>query len=334
MVTGLTFGYWPREEVRAMPTNLLTGGLGYVGTNLARRLLVNGEEVVIFDIASGSSLIGDIKGDLKIIQGHLGNWAEVLNAVQSHGIDCIFHLGAMITMPAEANPWAAYTTNANGTFHVLEAARLFGVESVIFPSGIAVYAPGVGEVVNEDTFQSNPSQMYAATKIFGERLGEYYHHKFGVNFRCPSLPAICGPGRREGLAAYPSLMVHDPAKGRPCKVPIDENGQLPFIYIKDVVRCLITLRDVEESRLHRRVYSIHGFSLPAKDMADTVRKYIPDAKIEFLADETVVKLAGSMPRMVDDTRAREDWGWKAEYDWDMAVQDFIAEVNANPDLYP
>jgi len=330
LVTSLTFGYWPGKEVRAMPTNLLTGGLGYVGTNLARRLLVNGEQVVIFDIASGSSLIEDIRSDIKIIQGQLGDWAEVLNAVQSHSIDCIFHLGAMITMPAEANPWAAYATNANGTFHVLEAARLFGVESVIFPSGIAVYAPGVGEVINEDTFQSNPSQMYAATKIFGERLGEYYHHKF----RCPSLPAICGPGRREGLAAYPSLMVHDPAKGRPCKVPIDENGQLPFIYIKDVVRCLITLRDVEESRLHRRVYSIHGFSLPAKDMADTIRKYIPDAKIEFLADETVVKLAGSMPRMVDDTRAREDWGWKAEYDWDMAVQDFIAEVNANPDLYP
>ena len=323
----------PRKEVSKMPKNLLTGGLGYVGTNLARRLLENDEQVVIFDVAHGSNLIEDIKSDLKIIRGQLGNWGEVLNAVQSNNIDCIFHLGAMITIPAEANPWAAYATNANGTFHVLEAARLFGIKSVIFPSGIAVYAPGVGEIVNEDTFQSNPSQIYAATKIFGERLGEYYHHKFGVNFRCPSLPAICGPGRVEGLAAYPSLMVHDPANGRPCQVAIDENGQLPFIYIKDAVRCLITLRDVDESKLRRRVYSINGFSLPAKDMAHIVQKHIPNAKIEFLADEMLVKLVGSMPKMVDDTRAREDWGWKAEYDWDMAVQDFIAEVRANPNLY-
>ena len=316
-----------------MSRNLITGGLGYVGTNLTRYLLERGEEVVIFDISPASPLIEDIKSDVKIIQGHLGNWAEVLNAVQADKIDHIYHLGAMITMPAEANPWAAYATNANGTFHVLEAARMFNVKSVIFPSGIAVYAPGVGEVINEDVFQSNPSQMYAATKIFGERLGEYYHHKFGVNFRCPSLPAICGPGRREGLAAYPSLMVHDPAKGRPCKVPIDEKGQLPFIYIKDVIRCLTALKDVDEARLHRRVYCIKGFSMPAKEMADTVRKYIPDAKIEFLADETVVKLVGDMPKKVDDTRAREDWGWKPEYDWDKAVRDFIAEIKTNPSLY-
>jgi len=316
-----------------MSRNLITGGLGYVGSNLARRLVENGEEVIIFDVLSSSTLIESIKGDVQIIQGQLGDLNEVLNAVQANNIDCIYHLGAMITMPAEANPWAAYSTNANGTYHVLEAARLFNVNSVIFPSGIANYGRGAPEVITDDTFQSNPSQIYAVTKIFGERLGEYYHHRFGVNFRCVRFPAICGPGRREGLGAYPSLMVHEAAKARLCQLPIDEDTLMPFIYIKDVVRCLISLKNTDEANLRRRVYNIDGFSVPAKEMADTVRRYIPDAKIEFLANEAVVKLARDMPKKMDAARAREDWNWKPEYDWDKTVQDFIAEVKAHPDLY-
>ena len=316
-----------------MSRDLITGGLGYIGGNLARRLLENGEQVVLFDRLPGSRSIEDIRQDVKVVQGELGNLSQVLNVVAAGKIDYIFHLGAMISMPAEADPWAAYDANANGTYHVLEAARLFNVKGVIFPSGIATYGRGSPEVVSQDVFQSNPSQMYAVTKIFGERLGEYYHHRFGVNFRCPSFPAFCGPGRREGLAAYASLMVHDPAMGRPCKLPIDEKGQLPFIYIKDVVRCLTLLRDVSEEKLHRRVYSVQGFSMPAGEMAETVRRHIAGAQIEFLADETVVRLVRDMPKRVDDARAREDWGWEPEYDWDRTVQDFVAEVKAHPDLY-
>ncbi len=316
-----------------MSRDLITGGLGYIGTNLGRRLLEDGDEVVLFDRLPGSGSIKDIRQDVQIVQGELGNLSQVLNVVADGRIDYIFHLGAMITMAAEANPWAAYDANANGTYHVLEAARLFNVKGVIFPSGIATYGRGCPEVVSQDVFQSNPSQMYAATKIFGERLGEYYHHRFRVNFRCPSFPAICGPGRREGLAAYASLMIHDPAMGRPCKLPIDEEGQLPFIYIKDVVRCLALLRNVGEETLHRRVYSVGGFSMSAGEMAKTVRRHIAGAQIEFLADETVVSLVRDMPKEVDDTRAREDWGWAPEYNWDRTVEDFAAEIRSHPELY-
>lgn len=316
-----------------MSRNLITGGLGYLGGNLARELVGRGEEVVIFDVLPDSPRVSDIRNDVHIIRGDLGNWAEVLEALHSTRAETIFHLGAMITMPAEANPWAAYNTNANGTYHILEAARLFNVKSVIFPSGIATYSPPLPDIINENVFQSAPKQMYGVTKIFCERLGEYYHQKFGTNFRCVSLPAICGPGRREGLAAYASLMIQEPAKGRPCRLPIDENGQMPFIYVKDAVRCLTSIAGIDEAKLSRRVYSIHGFSIRAKEMAETVKKYIPEAKIEFLAERNVVRLVADMPRRVDDRRAREDWGWQPKYDWDSTVKDFIAEIRNNPDKY-
>ncbi len=213
-----------------MSRNLITGGLGYVGRNLARHLLARGEEVVLFDVASASGPPEDIRDSAHVVRGDLGHLAEVLEVVRAQKVDCIYHLGAMISMPAEANPWAAYDANANGTYHVLEAARIFGIGPVLFLTGIATYGPGAPETVNEDVFQSNPSQIYAATKIFGERLGEYYHHRFGIEFRCASLPAICGPGRREGLAAYPSLMVHESVRGRQCRLPVEDSARLPFIY--------------------------------------------------------------------------------------------------------
>ena len=317
-----------------MSTNLVTGGLGYVGRNLARTLLDRGEDVVLFDIVSASHIPLDIRDLVQIVHGDLGNLPEVLEVLRTKNIDCIYHLGAMTTTAAEANPWAAYNANANGTYHVLEAARILGINPVMFLSGVALYGPGSPETVNEDVFQSNPSQIYAATKIFGERLGEYYHHKFGIEFRCASLPAICGPGRREGLAAYPSLMVHESVRGRSCALPVEEASQLPFIYIKDVVRCITMLRDADAGRIQRRVYSINGFSLTAGGMADTVKRLLPGSKIELRADERIAGLVRLMPNYVDDARARNDWGWHAEYDWDAAVKDFITTLEAHPDLYP
>jgi threonine 3-dehydrogenase len=313
---------------------LITGGYGYVGRNLAQHLREKGEEVVLFDDVVPTEAKREPQEGVVSVQGDLGSLSEVLEAVRAYRPDCIFHLGALISVAAEANPWAAYSANANGTYHVLEAARIFEVSRVLFLSGIATYGPGSAATVNEDTFQSNPSQIYAATKIFGERLGEYYHHRFKVDFRCASLPAICGPGRREGLAAYPSLMVHEAARGRPCRLPVDGSAQLPFIYIKDVVRCLESLRDADASILQRRIYSISGFSLTADAMADVVREFVPDARIDFLADPRIAGLVRLMPKHVDDRRAREDWGWQTAYDWRAAVRDFIAAVRAQPGIYP
>ena len=129
-----------------MSKNLITGGLGFVGYNLARELLKQGEEVIIFDVVQNSKLVEDIKGEAKIILGDVGNWNHVLDAVKNNDIDCIYHLGALLTDPAEENHLAAYMrVNANGTFHVLEAARLFDVASVVFTSSMAIMAQEFGD---------------------------------------------------------------------------------------------------------------------------------------------------------------------------------------------
>src|SRR4030065_588345 len=184
---------------------LITGGLGFIGVYLARALLEKGEEVVLFDIVNTSPLIHDIKNKVKIVQGNLASWAEVLEVAKQYKIDGIYHTGALLSASAEEKPITAYEVNAGGTFNVLEAARLFNVKRVVYTSTIASYGLGL-HTVDEDTIQM-PISMYGVTKVFSERLGEYYHRKFGVDFRAVRLPSVIGPGRGAGGASAYSTRV-------------------------------------------------------------------------------------------------------------------------------
>jgi threonine 3-dehydrogenase len=307
---------------------LITGGLGFIGSHLARQLMQRGEEVVLLDVIRSSNLVDDIKDEVNIVQGDLGNWAQVLDVVRKYRVNCIYHAGALLSASAEESPLAAYMVNANGTFYVLEAARLFDVEKVVFSSTVATYGPRLPEPVDDDTTQT-PTTMYGVTKVFCERLGEYYQRKFRVNFRGVRLPSIIGPGRGGGGAsAYSSLIVQEPAAGRPYKPYVDEAARIPLLYINDAVQALISLEKAEEGRLTRRVYNVQGFSPTARELANTVRRYLPDAQIEFQPEPEMVEIVHSWPKTLDDRPAREDWGWQARYTLDEAVKDFIDEFQA------
>jgi threonine 3-dehydrogenase len=176
--------------------------------------------------------------------------------------------------------------------------------------------------------------MYGVTKVFGERLGEYYHGKFGVNFRGVRLPSVIGPGRGSGgVSAYSSLIIQEPAAGRQYEVFVDEKTRIPLLYVKDAVGALIKLAGAEEDGLRRRVYSIEGFSPTAGELADTVRRHVPEARIEFRPQLEMVNIAMSWPRELDGTCAEQDWGWASKYALDEAVRDFVDEFRARRQLF-
>ena len=315
-----------------MAKNLITGGLGLIGTCLARRLLQDDEEVVLFDMQTTSKLIEDIRGRVKIVQGDVANWAQVADAVRSNRVDSIYHLGALLTPACEASPQAAYAVNLNGTFHILEAARLFNIGSVIFTSSIATYGATAPPVVNEDTAQ-RPTTMYGLTKIAAERLGDFYHHRYGVNFRCVRYPLVVGPGHTIGISRYARQMIQEPALGRPYQAYVDESVRLPLIYLKDAAWALVCLKRADDAGLRRRVYNLGGYYITAGEQADVVRKHIPHASIEFHPDEAAIKVLSDMFRNMDDTRARQEWGFSLQYSVDEYVADFISEVQSNRPIY-
>jgi threonine 3-dehydrogenase len=312
---------------------LITGGMGFIGTYLARALLKQGEEVVLFDVIRTSSLIKDIEDKVKIVQGDVSSWAEVLEVVKQFKIDGIYHTGALLSASAEEKPITAYHVNAGGTFNVLEAARLFNVERVMYLSTIASYGLGIPETVNEDTLQM-PISMYGVTKVFCERLGEYYYRKFGVDFRGVRLPAVIGPGRGAGGAsAYSTLMISEPALNRPYSVFVGEEVRMPLLYIHDAVDCLVRLYKADNAKLKRRVYCIGGFSPTAREIREAVKKILPKADLTFKPDRQMTEIVLSWPRFVDETRARKEWGWKTRYLLDKSVKDFIEQIQKHPALY-
>jgi nucleoside-diphosphate-sugar epimerase len=315
-----------------LPRSLITGGLGLIGTCLARRLLQDGEEVVLFDMQATSKLVEDIRSKVKIVQGDLANWAQVADAVSSSGADAIYHLGALLTPACETSPQAAYAVNLNGTFHILEAARLFNIGSVIFTSSIATYGATAPSVVNEDTVQ-RPTTMYGLTKIAAERLGDFYHRRFGLNFRCVRYPLVVGPGHTVGISRYARQMIQEPALGRPYQAYVDESVRLPLIYLKDAAWALVCLKRANDAGLKRRVYNLGGYYITAGEQADAVRKHLPQAKIEFCPDQAAIKVLSDMFRNMDDTRARQEWGFSLQYSVDEYVADFISEVQSNRPLY-
>jgi threonine 3-dehydrogenase len=306
--------------------------MGFIGVYLAHALVHKGEEVVLFDIVKSSPLIKDIQDKVNIVQGSLSSWAEVLEVVKQYKVDGIYHTGALLSASAEEKPITAYEVNAGGTFNVLEAARLFNVKRVVYTSTIASYGLGL-HTVDEDTIQM-PISMYGVTKVFAERLGEYYQRKFGVDFRAVRLPSIIGPGRGGGGAsAYSTLVISESALKRPYSVFVEEDVIMPILYIKDCVECLIRLYEADNARLKRRVYCIAGFSPTAKEICNEVKRILPKADIKFKPDREMTEIVRSWPKYLKETKASEDWGWKTKYLLKETVEDFIKEVQDHPEIY-
>ncbi len=315
-----------------MPRNLITGGLGFLGRALARKLVEMGEVVVLFDVVDEPKLEGHWKEEVTTIRGDIVHLPPILEALKAYEIDTIYHAGALLPPVSEQNLPAAFAVNVLGTLNVLEAARLYSVKNVIFVSTIATYGLGLPALVNEDLPQQ-PRNMYGTTKVCGERLGEQYHRRHGVNFRAVRFPPILGAARRDSApSAFSYLAIREPAVGRPYTIYIERKDSIPVLYIKDAVQGLISLNASEESRLKRRVYNIHGFSLSAGDLAEMVKKHIPKAQISFQPDPAMMDIIRGWP-ILDDSRARQEWGWQPEYLLEESVKDFISEVQANPFPY-
>ncbi len=316
-----------------MARNLITGGFGFIGYHLTNLLLEQGEEVTIFDVAGGSTLFRNMMDKVSLIRGDVSNWSHVLDAVRNSRPDCIYHAGAMLPPGSEQNPQAAFTVNVNGTYNVFEAARMFGVESVMFISTLATYGRDVPSVVPNDAAQ-HPVNMYGVTKVCCERLGDYYHRRFGMNFRGVRLTPILGMGRVDSAqSAYLYKSVQEAEKGRPYSIYVEPTTSIAVLYVKDAAWGLYDLRRAPEDALTTRVYNLYGMTVTGQELFDAIKRAVPDANLDFKADEKQIQLVNNLPERLDDAPARKDWGWSPRYSLEEAVADFVNDIRANADIF-
>ena len=307
---------------------LITGGSGLLGSELARWLISKDQRPVLMDIASPGWRLHGMEKSFDFVSGSFVDRKRLLETINTHGIDTVFHLGGMLSLPSEDDPEQAIGVNALGTVDVLEAARTAGVKQVIFASSIAVYGLDLPDAPVDDRCLQRPTTMYGICKSFSEQLGLYYHRRHGLDFRGLRIPSVVAPGCRVAhMSIYNCWAIEEPLKGNSYRIPVDPSLRCPTIYYKDAVRALWMLSITGPQRIQTRVYNLAGRKpfYSAQELYDRVRAHLPEADLSFEIDERVNRLLGGLARIdLDDGNARREWGWEPSFDLDAIIEDFTA----------
>jgi threonine 3-dehydrogenase len=322
---------------KVIMATLITGGTGFVGAEVVRLLLAKGEtDLVLFDINPFTKRLDDVADQVEVVRGDLGNFSQVLNAVKNAQPRVIYHLGGMLSVPCDADPGAAMQANALGTYHVLEAARLFGVSQFIFSSSLATYGLDIQERVIDDLTLQRPQLFYGAIKLFCEHMGLFYKRRYDLDFRSVRYPGIVGPGvKTPAVAQFTSWVIEACAKGNPFTIRVKPDTRVPVLYVKDAARAIVALKEAPLEKIKTVNYLLAGVVpvASAEELADLVRAKVPGAQIDFEPDLELQRILDKLLLPLDDGHAQKEWGWKPEYDQERMVDDFLHELGQSPQRY-
>jgi len=306
---------------------LVTGAAGQVGAELVPALRsAYGEDAVV-----GTDL-REPPPDL----GGSGPWARLdctdaaalAEAVRRHRADGIYHLAAILSATAEADPPRAYRVNMGALFNVLEVARVQRC-AVFTPSSIAAFGAGTpSDPAPQDTLQ-RPSTMYGVTKVAGELLCDYYFSRYGVDTRGLRYPGLISyvapPGG--GTTDYAVQIFYDALEHGRYRCFLAAETQLDMMYMPDAIRASLELMEADPARLrHRNAFNIAALQLTPERLAGALRRHVPEFRIEYDVDPVRQRIADSWPRRLDDTAAREEWGWRARYGLESMTDDMLRHL--------
>lgn len=307
---------------------LLTGSSGQIGSELvmALRNIYGGDNVIASDKCPNAS--DKIKQTGPFEQLDVLEKKAIEEIVDKYEVDAIIHLAAILSAVGEKNPMAAWNVNINGMLNVLEIAREKGLKRVLIPSSIAAFGPSTPmDNTPQDTILK-PTTMYGITKVAGELLADYYVLKYGLDVRGLRYPGIISnetlPGG--GTTDYAVAIYYDAVKYGKFECFLSENTMLPMMYMPDCLNATINLFHADFGKLkHHSDFNVSAFSVTPKLLAESIRKFIPDFQITYKPDYRQA-IADSWPNSIDDSCAREEWGWKPAYDLDSMTEDMLKVI--------
>ena len=255
--------------------------------------------------------------------------APALNQiVKDHDCDTIFHLAALLSAVAETAPLEAWDINMNGLLNVLEVARMYRC-ALFFPSSIAAFGSETpGFDTPQDTIQ-RPKSLYGITKVTGELLCDYYHQHYGLDTRGLRYPGLISnkalPGG--GTTDYAVDIFYAAVKNRHYDCFLRADTQLDMMYMPDAVAAAIALMEAESAKLkHRNAFNVTAMSFTPEQLAAEIRKHLPDFTISYNIDPARQAIADSWPKHMDDSAARAEWGWQAQYGLSATVKDMLEQI--------
>jgi nucleoside-diphosphate-sugar epimerase len=313
---------------KEMKKILVTGSVGQIGSELTMALRERyGNDNVV---ACGRKT----KPSLELLESGPFEWLDVTDresleaVVKRHNIDTVYNMAAILSAVGEEKPQLCWNVNMNGLYNILELAREYAMARVINPSSIAAFGP---ETPRDNTPQETvlrPRTMYGVTKVAGELLCDYYFRRFAVDVRGLRYPGIISnvtpPGG--GTTDYAVAIYYGAVKEKKYECFVREDTVLPMMYMPDCIKATIDLAEADLSRLkHHSDFNVGSMSFSAGELAACIVKYVPGFEVTYKPDFRQA-IADSWPRSLDDSAAREEWGWSPSYDLDSMTRDMLEKL--------
>ncbi|HEY4552810.1 MAG TPA: L-threonine 3-dehydrogenase [Bacillaceae bacterium] len=312
---------------------LVTGSLGQIGSELVMKLRdIYGENnVIATDIRKTDNKVVT-SGPFEILDVTDGN--RMFELAKQYKTDTIIHLAALLSATAEAKPLLAWNLNMGGLVNALETARELGMK-FFTPSSIGAFGPSTPkDQTPQDTIQ-RPTTMYGVNKVAGELLCDYYYSKFGVDTRGVRFPGLISyvapPGG--GTTDYAVDIYYQAVEKGSYTSFIDQGTYMDMMYMPDALNAIIDLMEADPSKLkHRNAFNITAMSFEPEEIAAEIRKHIPGFVLKYEVDPVRQAIADSWPNSIDATAAKEEWGFKAEYDLPKMTADMLEKIKVKLDI--
>ena len=309
------------------PKILIIGACGQIGTELTQKLrsLYGTENVIASDIRKLNVDVVN-SGPFEVINALDFNQIEHL--VEVHQITDVYLMAALLSATAEKNPAFAWDLNMNSLFHVLNLAKAGKIKKIFWPSSIAVFGPTTPKENTPQYTIMEPSTVYGISKQSGERWCEYYHNLFGVDVRSIRYPGLISwsspPGG--GTTDYAVDIYHKALENHSYECFLSAETKMPMMYMDDAIAATIQIMQAPAEQIKiRSSYNLAAMSFTPTEIAAEIQKHIPDFTISYAPDFRQ-KIADSWPASIDDTFAREDWGWNHNFALDNMTVDMLEHL--------
>lgn len=305
---------------------LVIGAGGQIGTELIEKLneIHGSSNVIASDLNNSNAFMNNPFEKLDILDKK-----NLHDVVKKHQVNQIYLLAALLSATAEKNPLFGWQLNMEGLFNVLNLAKEKIIDKVYWPSSIAVFGPTTPRENTPQYTVMEPSTVYGISKQAGERWCEYYFNKYNVDVRSIRYPGLIGwksaPGG--GTTDYAVHIFHEALKNKKYECFLSENTTLPMMYMPDAIKATVDIMHAPAEQIKiRSSYNLTGISFSPKEIAEEIKKHIPDFSITYKIDFRQ-EIADSWPKSIDDREARAHWGWAEQFNLSNMTNDMLLNLS-------
>jgi nucleoside-diphosphate-sugar epimerase len=306
---------------------LVTGSRGQLGSDLVVALCKRYGATQV--IESGRQEIPRLESHSFLYEAlDVTDRQHLQEIVEHYQIRTIYHLAGLLSAKGEQNPNLCWDININGLRNVLEIAKSYQLK-VFWPSSIAAFGPHTPKIDTPQIAIEDPSTMYGITKVTGELLCRYYADRFGVDVRSLRLPGIISysapPGG--GTTDFAVEVFYSALQQGTYTCFVRPETRLPMMYMPDAIKAILSLMEADPKAIAvRSSYNITAVSFSAEELVAEIQKHLPKFTCHYKPDFRQA-IADSWPSVIDDSKARADWGWKPTYDLPAIVADMLAKLS-------